>query len=105
MEPAHGLHQDQSGVQALLRRADGPAPESHGPAELRERLRIGAPRERPGIAAEMEEAADHLREFHERPVPQRRARGLYPEDLRRHASRRLAYLSSSDQKVGSPPGT
>ena len=40
VEPADGLHEDQSGVQALLRRADGPAPESYGPAELRRRLQL-----------------------------------------------------------------
>ena len=45
VEPADGLHEDQSGVQALLRRADGPATPSDGPAELRRRIRTDAPRE------------------------------------------------------------
>jgi len=64
-------------VQALLRRADGPAPESHGPAELADGFELALHENALELAAEMEEAADQLVNSMSAFVPQRRAGGIH----------------------------
>lgn len=99
MEPTDGLHEDQPGLSALLRRTDGAPAASHGAAQLRGRLLPRAPRARAGDPVPVAAPPEHLRQLHERPFSPEGAHRLHPAGLRRDGPGRLAPVPGAHETI------
>src|SRR6266540_161720 len=95
LESADRMHQDQPWLQTVLCRADVEAPESDGTRELSKRIQTRPPSAHARNSVEMEKAADHLRELHERSVPGWGSVGFYQAHVRDDARGPLAPVPSS----------
>lgn len=65
LESRYRLHEDQLGLQKLLRRAHGQTIAGHGTAQLSERVQGNVPSRNIAASAEMEEAADDICKLNE----------------------------------------
>jgi hypothetical protein len=94
LEPGHGLHEDQPGMQTLLRRENGETAACHGFRPISQWFWSDtSPRpDRP--PKNMEETENGVRQFDERSLPRRRASGLYPPNLRHHGGLPATHISS-----------
>lgn len=97
MEPGDGVHEDFSGLQALLCGADGEAFAGDGVFELCEWIRVDLAGAVAGVASAVEEAAGDLRELDERPIPQEGAAVFCAAGFQRDAARTLARVSGVDE--------
>src|ERR1700686_1908409 len=104
LESAHRVRQDFARLYQLLRRAHVAAAALDGAEELSHRLWAAPADTCRGFAADVEEAAAHLRQFDERFVSQGRARSLHPTRFRDDAASVVASLSDSHQARRSPSG-
>src|ERR1039457_6597454 len=89
-------------MRSLLRGKDVPEIEGHGAGEVCQRLSVDFASTNIGAAAQMEEAAAHLRQFHERPVSQGCAPGIHPNGLRDNAESPLASIPDIDEALWAP---
>src|SRR5258708_7451278 len=98
MEPRNRLLQDQSRLQALLRRKNGQPPQGHGPGELQKWLWADASAANAGAAVALENPEASLRQLHERPLSCGRAALLYKGCVRRDAESPLASISGAHKE-------
>src|SRR5438128_7317882 len=68
VESHNRLLEAESRMQVLLRGTPSSQTQSHGPAELQEWVSIDAAAAHAGGSARLEKAANHIRQFDERPV-------------------------------------
>lgn len=97
MEPRYGMHEDKSGLQTLLCRANVNTPKGNGAAQLCQWIPVDRPRARARDAFALEALPDDLRELNERPVPQGPSFGVHIEGLRGDGQGFTSSVSSSHE--------
>ena len=81
VEPGHGLHETQSGLQILLRGTHGRPPASYEAKELPEWIQTNSAAAYARRTAPLEKAANYICELDERPFSRRRSSRLHTTRL------------------------
>src|SRR5258708_13111550 len=105
LEPSARLHEDQSWLQALLRRdVRGTVSRRQG-ASLRAGVRLAPGSSGARLAIPLALAEARVCELNERSLPRWRAGRLYRSGLQSHGQGELAYVPSAHEKIRETEGT